>query len=83
MTMAPVRRHEPPRELAYRVNDRVEVTLLWHPADDELRVCVCDHRLGAYFEVVPAPEDALDAFYHPYAYESASAVHYADARLAA
>jgi hypothetical protein len=81
--MTEVRRHERPRELAYRLNDRVEVTLLWHPADDELRVCVCDHRLGAYFEVVPASEDALDAFYHPYAYASAIDVHYEDARLAA
>jgi hypothetical protein len=71
------------RELAHRVNDGIEVTLLWHPATDELRVCVCDERRGAYFEVIAEPRRALDVFYHPYAYESRSAVHYVDDRLAA
>jgi hypothetical protein len=81
--MSTVRRQRRPRELAYRLTDGVEVTLLWDAADDELRVCVCDHREGAYFEVVPAPHEALDAFYHPYAYTSVMAVHYEDDRLAA
>ena len=71
------------RELAHRVNDGIEVTLLWHPATDELRVCVCDEQRGAYFEVIAEPKRALDVFYHPYAYESRSAVHYVDHRLAA
>jgi hypothetical protein len=71
------------RELAHRVNHGIEVTLLWHPATDELRVCVCDERHGAYFEVIPEPHRALDVFYHPYAYESRSTVHYVDDRLAA
>jgi len=81
--MSAVRRQLSARELAYRVNDGVEVTLLWDAADDELRICVCDHREGAYFEVLPERHEALDAFYHPYAYTSLAAVHYEDERLAA
>jgi hypothetical protein len=71
------------RELAHRVNDGIEVTPLWHRASDELRVCVCDGRRGAYFEVIAEPRLALDVFYHPYAYAFRSVVHYADERLAA
>jgi hypothetical protein len=71
------------RELAHRENDRIEVTLYWRPATDELTICVCDHRRGAYFEVRPEPHLALDVFYHPYSYFSASDVHYEDERLAA
>jgi hypothetical protein len=71
------------RELAYRVGDGLEVTLFWQPDSGELTVCVCDQRRGAYFVVEPAPEKALDAFYHPYSYESLSVVHYEDDRLAA
>jgi hypothetical protein len=74
---------EPPRQLAYRANGGIEVTLLWHPPTDQLRVCVCDERHGGYFEVLPEPHQALDAFYHPYAYVSSSSVHYEGGRLAA
>jgi hypothetical protein len=73
----------PSRELAHRTNDGLEVTLFWQPATDELTVCVCDKRLGAYFEVRPEPRRALDVFYHPYSYVSSSVVHYQDERLAA
>ena len=72
-----------PRELAYRAGDGIEVTLYWQPQDDELSVCVCDQRRGAYFVVRPEPGLALDVFYHPYSYVSASDVHYEDERLAA
>jgi hypothetical protein len=71
------------RELAHRSNDGIDVTLFWHPDTDELTVCVCDQRRGAYFEIEPEKNDALDAFYHPYSYPSFSAVHYEDDRLAA
>jgi hypothetical protein len=73
----------PSRELAHRNHDLIEVTLFWRPADDELTVCVCDQRRGAYFEIHPDPRLALDAFYHPYSYLSSSVVHYEDERLAA
>jgi hypothetical protein len=71
------------RELAYRAGDGLEVTLFWRPANDELSVCVCDHRRGAYFVVHPDAQLALDVFYHPYSYVTASQVHYEDERLAA
>jgi hypothetical protein len=71
------------RELAHRDNDGIEVTLFWRPADDELTVCVCDQRLGAYFEIHPDAHLALDVFYHPYSYVSSSVVHFEDERLAA
>jgi hypothetical protein len=73
----------PPRELAHRVNDGLEVTLFWHPATDELKVCVCDQRRGAYLEIRPQRHLALDVFYHPYSYAPASGVHHEDERLAA
>jgi len=81
--MDPATSRKPPDELAYRESNGLEVTLLWHEATDELRVCVCDQVRGAYFEVVAPAEEALEVFYHPYAYASSTDVHYADARLAA
>ena len=75
--------HCPVRELAYRANDGLEVTLFWQPDTDELKVCVCDHKNGAYFEVRPEPDQALVVFNHPYAYVAQCDVHYADERLAA
>jgi len=71
------------RELAYRAGDGLEVTLYWSSTTDEISVCVCDHRRGAYFVVRPEPQLALDVFYHPYSYASVSDVHYQDERLAA
>jgi hypothetical protein len=71
------------RELAHRSSDGIDVTLFWYPDTDALIVCVCDQRGGAYFEIEPEANDALDAFYHPYAYASFSFVHYQDDRLAA
>jgi hypothetical protein len=73
----------PIRELAQRDNDGLEVTLFWLPPTDELVVCVCDHRQGAYFEIRPDRRLALDVFYHPYSYVGRSAVLYQDERLAA
>ena len=74
--------HRPLRELAYRANDGLEVTLFWLPDADELKVCVCDHKDGAYFEIRPEPDHALDVFYHPYSYPAHSDAHYQDERLA-
>jgi len=81
MTVTPITQSF--RELAYRAGDGLEVTLYWRPSTDEIDVCVCDHRRGAYFVVRPAPDQALDAFYHPFSYASVSDVHYEDERLAA
>jgi hypothetical protein len=73
----------PIRELAHRSNDGIDVTLYWYPDTDGLSVCVSDQRRGAYFEITPEANDALDAFYHPYSYASLSCVDFEDDRLAA
>src|SRR4026209_1467046 len=56
------------RELARRFSDGIDVTLYWHPALDEVIVCVWDERNGAYFEIRPQRDLALDVYHHPYAY---------------
>jgi hypothetical protein len=56
------------RELARRTNDGVEVTLLWSPAEDLLRVVVEDAKLNERFELETRSDNALEVFYHPYAY---------------
>jgi hypothetical protein len=56
------------RELADRDSDGVHIVLLWHPDENALTVSVEDARLGDRFEIAVAPERALDAFYHPFAY---------------
>ena len=59
---------QPPRELAVRENDGVRVRLLWHPRANAVTVAVEDARAGDRFQLGVAPERALDAFYHPFAY---------------
>jgi hypothetical protein len=56
------------RELAARESDGIQVLLLWHPGENALTVSVEDARVGARFSLAVAPDRALDAFYHPYAY---------------
>jgi hypothetical protein len=56
------------RELAARESNGLHVVLLWHPREDALTVSVEDDRLGDRFELAVAPDRALDAFYHPFAY---------------
>jgi hypothetical protein len=58
----------PTRELAQRLNGTTEVLLLWHPEIDRLELSVQDLATGAGFHVEVAPANAIDAFYHPYAY---------------
>ena len=64
--MSPARTH--PSELAARESDGLHVVLLWHPGDNELTVAVEDVRLGDCFRLAVAPDRALDAFNHPFAY---------------
>jgi hypothetical protein len=56
------------RELAARQSNGIHVLLLWRPDADALTVSVEDARVGDRFQVAVAPERALDAFYHPFAY---------------
>ena len=58
----------PTRELAARESDGIHVLLLWHPGENAVTVSVEDTRLGDRFRIAVAPERALDAFYHPFAY---------------
>lgn len=70
---------QPPRELAHRANDGVEIVLFWNEATDELTVYVSDERSGAYFELAAPRNQALDVFYHPYAYAACRGIAYGDA----
>jgi hypothetical protein len=56
------------RELATRDSDGIHVQLLWHPGENALTVSVEDIRVGDRFQLAVAPDRALDAFYHPFAY---------------
>ena len=56
------------RELAARESDGVYVLLLWHPDENAVTVSVDDARVGDRFLIAVAPDRALDAFYHPFAY---------------
>jgi hypothetical protein len=55
-------------ELAERTGDGVAVSLLWRREDNRLKVAVYDTTTGAQFELDAHPENALDVFYHPFAY---------------
>jgi hypothetical protein len=56
------------RELAARESDGIQVVLLWHPGENAVTVSVEDERAGDRFQLAVAPDRALDAFYHPFAY---------------
>ena len=56
------------RELAHRVTSAIEVTLLWRQVDNMLTLRLVEVGTGVEFEFGVRPEDALDAFNHPYAY---------------
>jgi hypothetical protein len=56
-------------ELDQRRNDGIDVRLLWNSLTNRVSVTVQDQRTGDSFELHPVdPEDALNAFHHPYAY---------------
>jgi hypothetical protein len=60
----------PARELAQRRSGTDEVLLLWHPDSDRVELSVHDVATGAGFQLDVPPASAVDAFYHPYAYEA-------------
>ena len=55
-------------ELDSRESDGIEVSLLWSKADGSLVVAVFDARTAEQFELAVEPEQAHDAFEHPFAY---------------
>jgi hypothetical protein len=72
-------------ELAHRASAGLDVTLVWvhDGGEDRVVVCVCDAREGAYFEIRAEPYQALDVYYHPFAYRDFGTVDYERSRLAA
>ena len=58
----------PIRELAQRLSGTDEILLLWHPATEQVELSVLDQATGAGFHIEVAPTNAIDSFYHPYAY---------------
>jgi hypothetical protein len=56
------------RELAQRVDDGFEITLLWAPLGNRVKVAVADKRTGEKLEVEVRPSAALTVFYHPFAH---------------
>jgi len=58
----------PTRELAQRLSGTDEIQLLWHPATEQVELSVLDQATGAGFHIEVAPTNAIDSFYHPYAY---------------
>jgi hypothetical protein len=68
MTYAAPTATQPARELAFREADGLQVALLWHQRCF-LSVTVHDSKTGEAFELVlDEGDDALDVFYHPFAY---------------
>jgi hypothetical protein len=61
------------RELAQRVDGGVEVTLLWSAREKRLAVTVSDSRSGEWFLLEADKDNALEVFYHPYAYAAPQA----------
>jgi hypothetical protein len=62
------------RELAHRIGSGIEVSLLWRRVDDSIALRLVEVATGVEFELRIAPGQALDAFYHPYAYLPTHAV---------
>jgi hypothetical protein len=56
------------RELAFRAQDGLEVTLYWNELDNQLTVVVLDHKIEDAFVIRVQDEPPLDVFHHPFAY---------------
>jgi hypothetical protein len=62
-------------ELDRRNGNGIDVTLVWAPATNQVFIGVIDKRTGTEFAIEVDPANALDAFYHPFAYEPRHAHH--------
>jgi len=56
-------------ELADRAGDGLDVRLLWNRSNGKVKVTVSRVASGRRGELRVAPEDALTAFHHPFAYK--------------
>ena len=69
MTMLTFKPRIRPVELAERIADGFAVTLFWdRDRDGSLWVSVFHEDSGESFALDAQPENALDVFYHPFAY---------------
>jgi hypothetical protein len=69
LTMAPTSTYgDGIRELAHRSADGIDVTLVWNAGRDVISVLVFERDADYLFELPVARDQAMDAFYHPYAY---------------
>jgi hypothetical protein len=64
------------RELDFRSNDGLEVTLLWQPETNGTIVRVFDAKTGDDFDFEVDPAEAMDAFHHPYAFAATRGLHF-------
>jgi hypothetical protein len=55
-------------ELADRAGDGLDVRLFWNRSDGRVKVTVTRVAADRVAELDVAPEDALTAFHHPFAY---------------
>ena len=55
-------------ELAHRQSDGIAVTLVWDRQGDRQAVYVVDSHAGERLTVPVERDNALDVFYHPFAY---------------
>ena len=55
-------------DLAHRRGDGIDVVLWWSREDNSIAVEVLHLSTDSSFELAVEPSQALDAFYHPFAY---------------
>lgn len=60
--------HNHRRELAHRVSGGMEVTLYWSASDNSTHIEVWQPSTDESLAFAVAREQALDAFYHPFAH---------------
>ena len=59
------------KELANRTSGGFEISLRWSREDDRLTVVVEDPATEEVFELKARRDNALEVFYHPFAYMAA------------
>jgi hypothetical protein len=63
------------RELAHRASDGIEVTLFWNADEDSLAVVLFDSKNDQLLEIAVRPDQAMNAFHHPYVYSALHQIH--------
>jgi hypothetical protein len=72
LPLAPTR-----RELANRSANGLDVTLTWDSAADSVTIEVFDHSRGRARAFAVRPDQAMNAFRHPYVYAGLDELHLA------